>query len=84
MRLLACCLLLSLSGCSREERPKAEPAPVTAAPAPAPGLPVEQEPTPEELPVPEDFEPEAAQQVTAENYRAELDALERELEAEGK
>jgi hypothetical protein len=47
-------------------------------------LPVEQEPTAEEVPVAEDFEPEAEQQISAENYRAELDALERELLAEAK
>lgn len=93
---LACAVSLwlasSLAACSGEPRPSAEPAPEPAAPAPAPEpapappvvaqQPVPAEPTPEELPVREDFEAEAEQQITLANYRAELDKLEKEIEAD--
>jgi hypothetical protein len=75
--LLAC-------ACSQEPRPKAEPAPEAPAPAaPAPSAAAEaKEPTPDEVPVAEDFEAEAAQQITDDNFKAELDALEKEMNAE--
>jgi hypothetical protein len=88
---LACWGSLLAAACSGEPRPPSEPAPEPAAPpaapapaAPAPAVAQEQpadlEPTPEELPVREDFEEEAALQVTLANYRAELDKLEREID----
>lgn len=80
------CALTALA-CSSEPRPVSEPAPAapefTVAPpvdptaAQAPGA--EIEPTKEQLPVREDFDEEAEQEITAENFRAELDRLEREL-----
>ena len=93
--ILACSgiALLGLAlACSGEPRPAAEPAPEPAAApevAPAPAEPTaaaepnpaELEPTPEELPVLEDFEEEVAQQVTLANYRKELDELEKELDS---
>lgn len=83
------CVLTALA-CSSEARPKAEPAPLSpeaadqpaaapADPGAAEGPAAEVEPTPKELPVREDFDDEAEQQITAENFRAELDKLEKEL-----
>ena len=70
---------------------EAEP-PVVQAPAPEPEVPEEPAPPPEPdsapvavteatLPVAEDFEAEMDTAVTAENYRAELDAVLAELDA---
>ena len=81
------CALFTVA-CSGEERPPAEPAPVApdapapaAEPAPAPEpAAAELEPTPEEVPVREDFEDEVATEVTLANYRAELDRLEKAIE----
>ena len=74
-----------LIGCGNDERPPAEPAPLAApvaakAPAPAPAEP--QDPTADELPLQEDFEPEAEQQINDGNFKAELDAIEKEMDAE--
>lgn len=85
----AACALCAcwLIGCSNDERPPSEPAPVApppAAKAPA-AAPVEaQDPTADELPLPEDFEPEAEQQINDGNFKAELDAIEKEMDAEKK
>jgi hypothetical protein len=48
-------------------------APAVVAPEPVP--------TPDELPLPEDFEAEAARQITATNFRKQLDAIEHEMNA---
>ena len=53
-------------------------APLTVPIAPAVVAP-EPVPTPEELPLPEDFEAEAARQITATNFRKQLDAIEHEM-----
>jgi hypothetical protein len=79
--------LIALLGCGEQERPKAEPAPLPPpalpAPEPEPAAPrIELEPNADELPVPEDFEPEAEAEITAANYREELDKLEREIAAQ--
>lgn len=83
--------MLALLACSSAKRPRAEPAPsVTPAPAAAPAqapaapaAPVEElDPTPEELPLPEDFVAEAAHQITAANFRAQLAAIEKEINAD--
>jgi hypothetical protein len=68
-------------------KPLAAPAasvPAAAAvsvPVSAPPIAVEPAPTPEELPLPEDFEAEAARQITAANFRKQLDAIEHEMNA---
>lgn len=74
-------LLLLAAGCAKDPPPPAEPAPAPeptpAAPAPAPA------PTAEsDIPTEEDFEEEAAKEVTAANLDAQLDALEKEINAE--
>lgn len=79
-------LALLFGACVDEPRPPLEPAPVTAPPpsvgAPAPAPEPEVEPTADELPVADDFAAEAEQAIDAKSYRAELDALEKELSAE--
>lgn len=85
--LIATAALLALLGCGERERPKSEPAPLPAPAAPAapaqqPSPPsAELEPNADELPVLEDFEPEAEAAITGTNYREELDKLEREIAA---
>ncbi|MGD8859752.1 MAG: hypothetical protein PVI30_07060 [Myxococcales bacterium] len=77
-----------MSACSGDKpEPQPEPPPVESpeeAPAEeAPAEPEEQaevaEPTAEQVPVPEDFEAAAESEITLDNYKAELDALEAEL-----
>jgi hypothetical protein len=74
-------LLLAAACAKQEPPPPAEPAPepppaaTTAAPAPAPTA-------ESDLPTEEDFEAEAAKEVTAANLDAQLDALEKEINAE--
>jgi len=87
-------LFVALVACSGGNRPRAEPEPdpaarAVSAPAPEPAQPAppapvipEREPTPEELPVPEDFAAEAARTITPANYRTQLTALEKELGAQ--
>jgi hypothetical protein len=84
MKRFAFALALLLIACSNEPRPTAEPAPPEApAPTPAPAPTVEQrDPTPEELPIAEDFEEQSLQQITESNFKAELDTIEKELDAE--
>lgn len=84
---LSCLASLQLAACGNEPTPPIEPAPVTpptpAAPPTAPtALEPEPEPTAEELPVADDFAAEAEQQIDAKSYRAELDALDKEISAE--
>jgi hypothetical protein len=85
---IALAAVLVAAACAGEDRPPAEPALEPAAPAqpaqpaPPPAQPVaEEDPTAEEVPVREDFEAEAETLVTITNYRAQLDALEKEIEA---
>jgi hypothetical protein len=92
MQRLACSVMLCASaclafGCGNDERPPSEPAPVApppapAAPAAAPSVPDSQDPSAEELPLPEDFEPEAEQQINDSNFKSQLDAIEKEMDAE--
>jgi len=59
-----------------EPEPERVPeAPVVTAAPEAP------EPTAEEIPIPEDFEEEAARDITANDLRAQLDTLEQEISA---
>jgi hypothetical protein len=74
-------LLLLAAGCAKKEEPAPEPAPepppaaATAAPAPSAAV-------ADDLPTEQDFEEEAAKEVTAANLDAQLDALEKEINAE--
>lgn len=84
--LIAC--MLALCACGSEPRPSAEPAPVEPAPtAPAPPagpLIVDPalEPSPEQLPLEADFASQAEHDIDADNFRAALDTLEREIAAD--
>ena len=89
---LAVCVIGPLAACSSEPRPTSEPAPLAPAPnaAARPRVMMQptvevgpvREPTPAELPVVEDFIPQAEQQITAATYRAALDAIEKEMNQE--
>lgn len=83
---LALVLLASLcfgGACSDEPKPAVEAEP-PHAPAPKPPKPVVDsvDPTPEQVPIPEDFEEEAAKEVSDKNLSAQLDALEQEITAD--
>jgi hypothetical protein len=92
MRLVALCFLCAAAiGCKKEEpaateqRVEAAPAePTMTEPAEAPPseAAAENEPSAEEVPVAEDFTEEAETRIAAENYQAELDRIEREIEAD--
>lgn len=76
----------ALLACGRQEEPPPEPPSLPATPAqpepvPAPA-PVDDLPSADVLPVPEDFEDEAVAQITEASYHAQLDALEKEVEAD--
>jgi hypothetical protein len=74
-------VVFGLLACGGDERPKAEPMPnlrSASAAKPADGP----HPTTDELPVPEDFEAEAEREISRENLRAQLDAIEREIKAD--
>jgi hypothetical protein len=77
--LIACAL-----GCGGPKKPEPEPEPepeVSRSPMEHPE-PDEVEPSSAELPVAEDFEQEAEEEITAETLRAQLDALEKEIGAD--
>jgi len=77
--------LALLIACGSDPRPAAEPAPpAPAVPAPAvQQAPIaEVEPSAAELPLPDDFAAEAEQEVTSENLHAQLDNLEKEIQAD--
>ena len=82
-RLVPLAVLLVAFGCAKKEEPAPAPAPepppaaTTAAPSPEPTAAVA-----DDLPTEEDFEEEAAKEVTAANLDAKLDALEKEINAE--
>jgi hypothetical protein len=84
--MLAACAL-ALCACSKPESPP----PPTEAPAPPPAVVPSSastvpspasSPAAQGLPTEEDFEEESASTITPENLDAQLDALEREIEAE--
>jgi hypothetical protein len=78
LTLVFCLLIACAWGCKKDDKKKGE------AEHPPKQPPVEQ-PAPiadEDLAVPADFDEEAETQITAENYKAELDALEKEINAE--
>lgn len=75
-------------GCAEEPPPAPAPEPV-AAPTPTPPTPMlpprpaePEEPTAQSLPIADDFEEEAATQITTTTYVAELDKLEAEISAD--
>ena len=82
--------LVALLACGKEEAPAPEPVPEPAAPAapepvaaPAPApAPADDVPSAAVFPVPEDFEDEAATEITEASYHAQLDTLEKEVEAD--
>jgi hypothetical protein len=80
---IAIAMLLPLSACGGKPRPEASPAPIEpAAPPPKPvAPPPEPEATAEQLPLEDDFAAQAEQEITSENYRAALDAIEKEMKA---
>lgn len=68
---------LAVSGCKKDETSAPEPAQATAhSKTVSPD-----QPSPTQLPVPEDFEAEAERQITQDNYEAALDTLAKEIEA---
>lgn len=67
---------LAVAGCE-DKKTAPTTTPATAAPSAAANV----ELTDEDLPVPEDFIEEATKQVDKDNYKAELDKLEKEIAA---
>jgi hypothetical protein len=84
--------LLTLAACNETQpevpAPVEQAAPATPTPsepvAPAPAPTAEREPTADELPVQEDFQAEAEQQITASNLKSELDDLQKQIDGAGK
>jgi hypothetical protein len=83
-----CPILIALSltalawlACGTEERPKREPQP-RILPYAVEAWANHPAPSADELPVPEDFEAEAEREITRDNLRSELDALDREISAD--
>lgn len=77
--------LVALLACGKEETPAPEAVPEPAAPAPAEPVapaPADDLPSAEAFPVPEDFEQEAATEITEATYHAQLDTLEKAVEAD--
>lgn len=82
---LACALTCALGlACSSEKEPEPPAPPITYQEAPKPALPTNSErpPTASELPIAEDFDDESAEQINADNFPAELDRLEAEINAD--
>jgi hypothetical protein len=84
MMLLAAALVAA-GGCSKEagDQPAPTEQPTTTTPTTTPPATPEPAQIPDEaLPVATDFEDEAEKQISAENYKNELDTLEQEIAAE--
>lgn len=78
--LLLACLL---GACTDDPPPRVEPEPARPeAPASPKATPEAEdlEPTAEEVPIVEDFEDQAKEEIKPDNLRAQLDALEQEIE----
>lgn len=74
-RMFLAAALVAAAGCAKEAED--QPATTETQPEPAPAQ------IPDEaLPVSTDFEDDAEKQISAENYKAELDTLEQEIAAE--
>lgn len=67
---------LAVAGCEDKKTPPAPTTPTTAAPS---GATASVELTDEDLAVPEDFLEEATKEVTKDNYKAEIDKIEKEI-----
>ncbi len=84
-QLLCALALFTLAGCEKKETPPAEvekPAPAaTQSVAPAAPTPAEPVVDVDALPVEEEFESEAEKTLTPANLNAQLDALEKEIDA---
>lgn len=68
--------------CDDDPPPAIEEEPPVARPQVV--APRDPEPTPSEVPIPEDFAAEAEREVTTSDLRAQLDALEQEIELDSK
>lgn len=76
--LLALCASLAFAACDDDPPPAIEEEPaVVRGPVAEPADP---EPTPAEVPIPEDFAAEAEREISTSDLRAQLDALEQEIE----
>ncbi|MDH5676507.1 MAG: hypothetical protein OEZ06_30585 [Myxococcales bacterium] len=74
-------LLVTACGAGEAPAPKPEPEPeAIEAPDQPQAAAAEEEPSAEQVPVTADFEEEAEQQITDDNYVAELDKLKAELD----
>jgi glucose/arabinose dehydrogenase len=78
MRMMFLAAVLAMAGsCAKETTDQPAPTDPQTQPAPTPP-----EIPDQDLPVATDFEGEAEKQITAENYKGELDTLEQEIAAE--
>jgi len=68
---------LAIAGCEDKKTPPAPTTPATTTSATAANV----ELTDEDLAVPEDFLEEATKEVTKDNYKAEIDKIEKEIAA---
>jgi hypothetical protein len=79
MRMIFLAAVLAVAGsCTKDTTD--QPAPTDPQTQPAPPAPAEI--PDQELPVATDFEDEAEKQISAENYKGELDTLDQEIAAE--
>ena len=81
-KLLLAAALLTAGGCAKESGDQPAPTETTPAPTTPPPQPEQAEIPDEALPVATDFEDDAEKQISAENYKSELDTLEQEIAAE--
>ncbi|WP_428265153.1 hypothetical protein [Haliangium sp.] len=78
--LLCAAFAFTAAACSKDAEPEASPPPPTAAKAGDEAAPAAIED--KDLPVETDFEEAASTEITADNYKDELEALATEIEAE--
>ena len=79
--LVSSCFIAACGACSGDPKPAVEAEPPHEPPSKAAKTAIA-DPTPDEVPIPEDFEEEAAREVSEENLAAQLDALEQEIAAD--
>ena len=75
-------LACALTACADDPPPAVEPEPIAPANAPSATRPSARkiDPTPEQVPIPEDFEEQAEKEVSTDDLNAQLDALEQEIQ----